>query len=398
MRKPVTQFLLYFFLAVSISVTAQEQFVEPPAKLITSFKFRQLSGGVIMLNALFANFPDTLNFILDTGSGGISLDSNTVEYFNIKPTPSDLTILGIAGSRKVSFVYNQKLKLPGLTVDSLNFHVNNYDILTAVYGERVDGIIGYSVLNRYIFWINYDSLKINIYSPGRLKYPRGGWLYEPILRTLPVQNARIRDEVTTNSRFLFDIGAGLCMMLNKDFIEDSNFLSKKRILYPKEAEGVGGKIDMHMTVIKEMRMGPYRFRNIPVFVFNDTFNLTSYPYLSGIIGNDILRRFNTILNYSKREFYFMPNSHYQDNFDYAYSGVELYMIDGKIILGDVANGSPAESAGLKEGDEVIGINNILGKNLQLFKSALQQQGEKIRMIVNRDGDLMEFTFKIKSIL
>jgi hypothetical protein len=134
MRKPVTQFLLYFFLAVSISVTAQEQFVEPPAKLITSFKFRQLSGGVIMLNALFANFPDTLNFILDTGSGGISLDSNTVEYFNIKPTPSDLTILGIAGSRKVSFVYNQKLKLPGLTVDSLNFHVNNYDILTAVYG------------------------------------------------------------------------------------------------------------------------------------------------------------------------------------------------------------------------------------------------------------------------
>jgi predicted metalloprotease with PDZ domain len=74
------------------------------------------------------------------------------------------------------------------------------------------------------------------------------------------------------------------------------------------------------------------------------------------------------------------------------------MIDGKIILGDVANGSPAESAGLKEGDEVIGINNILGKNLQLFKSALQQQGEKVRMIVNRDGDLMEFTFKIKSIL
>jgi hypothetical protein len=288
--------------------------------------------------------------------------------------------------------------LPGLTVDSLNFHVNNYDILTAVYGEKIDGIIGYSVLSRYIFWINYDSLRINIYSNGRLKYPRGGWLYEPVLRTLPVQSARIRDEVTTNSRFLFDIGAGLCLMLNKDFIEDSNFLNKKRILYPKEAEGVGGKIDMHMTVIKEVRIGPYRFRNVPVFVFDDTFNITSYPYLSGIIGNDILRRFNMILNYAKKEFYFLPNSHYQDRFDYAYSGVELYMIDGKIILGDVAAGSPAESVGLKEGDEVISINNILGQNLQLFKSALQAQGEKIRMIVNREGELMEFHFKIKSIL
>ncbi len=397
MQKTVTQFLFSFLLAVSISATAQEQFVEPPAKLLTSFRFRQLSGGVVLLKAMFANYADTLNFILDTGSGGISLDSTTVDYFKITPTPSDLTILGIAGTRKVSFVYNQKLRLPGLTVDSLNFHVNNYDILTAVYGEKIDGIIGYSVLSRYIFWINYDSLKINIYSNGPLKYPRGGWLYEPILRTLPVQNARIRDEVTANSRFLFDIGAGLCLMLNKDFIEDSNFLNKKRILYPKEAEGVGGKIDMHMTVIKEVRIGPYRFRNVPVFVFEDTYNITSYPYLSGIIGNDILRRFNMILNYAKKEFYFLPNSHYQDGFDYAYSGVELYMIDGKIILGDVATGSPAELAGLKEGDEVIGINNAIGQNLQLFKSALQAQGEKIRMIVNRDGELMEFHFKIKSI-
>jgi len=397
-RKPGTQFLFCFLLAVSISATAQEQFVEPPAKLLTSFRFRQLSGGVILLKAQFANYPDTLNFILDTGSGGISLDSTTVDYFKITPTPSDMTILGIAGIRKVSFIYNQKLRLPGLTVDSLNFHINNYDILTSVYGEKIDGIIGYSLLNRYIFWINYDSLKVSIYKNGRLKYPRGGWLYEPVLRTLPVQAARIRDAVTTNSRFLFDIGAGLCMMLNKDFIEDSNFLDKKRVLYAKEAEGVGGKIDMHMTVIKEMRMGPYRFRNIPVFVFDDTFNLTSYPYLSGIIGNDILRRFNMILNYSKKEFYFLPNSHYLDGFDYAYSGIELYMVDGRVILGDVAKGSPAEAAGLQEGDIVIGINNVVGQNIQLFKTALQATGEKIKMIISRDGDLHEYTFRIKSIM
>ena len=398
MRKPVTQILFCFLIAVSISATAQEQFVDGPAKLLTSFRFKQLSGGVIMLNAGFANFPDTLNFILDTGSGGISLDSTTVDYFHITPTPSEMTILGIAGTRKVSFVYNQKLRLPGLTVDSLNFHINNYDILTQVYGEKIDGIIGYSLLSRYIFNINYDSSKISIFTNGRMRYPRGGWLYEPILRTLPVQTARIRDAITTNSRFLFDIGAGLCIMLNKDFLEDSNFLDKKRKLYAKEAEGVGGKVDMHLTVIKEMRMGPYRFKNIPVFVFDDTYNLTSYPYLSGIIGNDILRRFNLILNYSKREFYFMPNTHYQDGFDYAYSGIELYYIDGDIVLGDVATASPAEVAGLREGDILIGINNMLNANIQLYKTALQNAGEKVRVIVNRDGKLMEFNFRIKSIL
>jgi len=398
MRKPVTQILFCFLLAVSISATAQEQFVDGPARLLTSIRFKQLSGGVIMFNARFGNFPDTLNFILDTGSGGISLDSTTVDYFRITPTPSNLTILGIAGIRKVSFIYNQKLHLPGLTVDSLNFHINNYDILTQVYGEKIDGIVGFSLLSRYIFNINYDSSKISIFTNGRMKYPRGGWLYEPILRTLPVQTARIKDAVTTNSRFLFDIGAGLCLMLNKEFLEDSNFLDKKRVLYAKEAEGVGGKVDMHMTVIKEMRMGPYRFKNIPVFVFDDTYNITSYPYLSGIIGNDILRRFNLILNYAKREFYFMPNTHYQDPFDYAYSGIELYYVDGDILLGDVAIASPAEKAGLREGDVLIGINNMLNANIQQYKTALQSAGQKIRIIISRDDKLMEFNFKIKSIL
>lgn len=396
--KGIIIFITVGFLLISSTTKAQEEFVEPPAKLLTTIPFKQLTGGVIMLQARFGNYPDTLNFILDTGSGGISLDSATVEYFGIKPTPSDLSILGIAGIRKVSFINNETLHLPGLNVDSLNFHVNNYDILTIVYGEKIDGIIGYSVLSRYIFNINYDSLKISVYTNGRMKYPRGGWLYEPILRTLPVQTARVKDAVTANSRFLFDIGAGLCLMLNKEFVEDSSFLHKKRVLYAKEAEGVGGKIDMQLTVIKEVRIGPYRFRKVPAFVFDDHFNITSYPYLAGIMGNDILRRFNVILNYEKKEFYLTPNSHFTDGFDYAYSGVELYYIDGLIILGDVAKDSPAEKAGLKEGDIVIGINNSINQNLAAFKQALQVPGEKIKMIIRRDDQLMEFTFKVGSIL
>lgn len=388
---------LFFFLVLN-RLSAQEQFVEPPARHLTTVGFRQLSGGVILMNARFADYQDTLNFILDTGSGGISLDSSTVHYFGLTPVPSDLTILGIAGIRKVSFIYNQKLRLPGLTVDSLNFHINDYSILSSVYGEKIDGIIGYSVLSRYIFQINYDSLQIHIYTNGRVKYPRGGWLYEPILKTLPVQTAKIRDVKTVNTRLLFDIGAGLCLMLNRDFVEDSSFLSKKRILFAKEAEGIGGKVDMNLTVIKEIRLGPYKFKNIPMFIFDDTYNITSYPYLGGILGNDILRRFNIILNYSKREFYFMPNSHYNDPFDYAYSGIELYMVNDKIILGDVAEGSPAAQAGLKEGDVVIGINNVIGQSLQQYKQALQIVGEKVKIIVSRNGELLEFTFRTISIL
>ena len=128
----------------------------------------------------------------------------------------------------------------------------------------------------------------------------------------------------------------------------AHFIDKRRKRFSKEGEGLGGKIDMELTVIKELKLGPYRFRNVPVYIFDDVYNVTNYPYLGGLVGNDILRRFNIILNYAKSDIYLVPNSHFTDQFDYSYCGIELYYVNGKIIVGDVAKGSPAEIAGLME--------------------------------------------------
>lgn len=383
-------------LAVSFA-RAQEEFIEPVSRLITRVPFVQLTGGVVILNAKLDDFPDTLNFILDSGSSGISLDSSTVSYFNLKPEESDRTIRGIAGIKKVGFLYNRKLRFPNLTVDSLNFHVNDYSVLTSVYGEQVDGIIGYSFLNRYIVKLNYDSLYMDICSRGSIKYPRGGYLFKPIISTLPVQLGRVKDERTQNVRFLHDIGAGVCLMLSQDFVDDSSLLQKKRKLWPKDGEGIGGKVRMNLTVVKELKIGPYRFRNVPTYVFEDTYNVTSYPYLAGLIGNDILRRFNVIYNYAKRDIHVVPNSHYRDPFDYSYSGIELYFVDGKIEIGSVAPGSPAEQVGIKEGDVVIAVNNDFTQNFNKYKAAILATAAKVKLVLQRNGELKLVELKVKNI-
>jgi hypothetical protein len=376
---------------------SQEEFIEPSRRL-ARVGFNQLTGGVILLKAQFASFPDSLNFILDTGSGGISLDSTTSVILGLKPEPSTRTIRGIAGIRQVSFLNNQKLHFPGLEIDSLNFHVNNYEILTAVYGLRIDGIIGYSVFSRYIVKVNYDSSFVEFWTKGSLKYPRGGYLIKPFINTLPVHYMRVRDERESTPRFLFDLGAGLNLMLTTDFVKDSAILNKKRKLYTKEAEGLGGKIDMKMTVIREVKLGPFKFKNVPIYIFDDEFNITSYPYLGGILGSDLLRRFNLILNYEKRDFYLIPNTHFTDAFDYVYTGIELYYLDGAIIVGDVAEGSHAEESGLLEGDVVVAVNKDFSQNLQHYKASLQKSVGKAKIIVMRNGALKEIEFKVKSIL
>jgi hypothetical protein len=267
-----------------------------------------------------------------------------------------------------------------------------------VYGERIDGIIGYSVFKRYIVKLDYDSLKVSFWTKGTIRYPRGGYLLKPTINMLVAQNLRVRDVEAVASRFLYDMGAGVCMLLTRDFIADSNFIDKRRKYFKKEGEGLGGKIDMDLTVIKEVKLGPYKFRNVPIYIFDDENNVTNYPYMGGLVGNDILRRFNVILNYSKNDIYITPNSHFLEPFDYSYSGIELYLINGQIIVGDVAKGSPAEAVGLKEGDQVLAVNKNFSQNLNQYKIALQSPNEKVQLIIRHEGDIKQVKFKLRTIL
>ena len=377
----------------------QELFVEPPSTFIASFSFRMLNGGVILVSAGVNDYGDTLNFILDTGSGGISLDSSTVEDLGIPITPSEKTIKGIGGVRKVSFLNNATLKLPGLAVENLNFHVNDYEILTSVYGIKIDGIIGYSFFSRYIVNINYDFLQINVFSKGEYKYPSGGFMLYPMFTALPMQSLEFTDNRKFTQRFYLDTGAGLNFLLSESYLNDSAVLKKRRkppVL--TQAEGVGGKMSMRLTTIKQLKVGPYRFRWVPTFLFNDEYNVTNYPFVGGLLGNDILRRFNITFNYAKQQVHILPNLHFKDEFDYAYSGLSIYFIDEKIVVDDVVPDSPAEKAGFKKEDIIVAINNNTSNNILAYKTIMQTLGQKHKFLVIRDGTPLMLSMKPRSIL
>lgn len=383
--------------ASKMPVYGQEMFGQPQAKLLSRFTFQQLTGGVIILKAQFNNYPDSLQFVLDTGSGGISLDSATAEELKLPLVKSDKTIRGIAGVRNVMFANNHTLRFAGLTVDSLNFHINDYELLSNVYGVKVDGIIGYAFLRRYLVRIDYDNMVISVYNPGAFKYPRGGHTLRPAIAGLPMLYCNLSEQRRYLARFYFDTGAGLCLLFSQDFVDDSTVFNGRKRRYPTMAEGLGGKKLMELTTLKDFKLGPYKFRHVPTYIFDDEFNVTSYPFLGGLIGNDLLRRFNVTLNYPQSEIHLQPNNHFRDPFDYSYTGMGLFMEDGHVTVSDVMKNSPAEKAGLKEGDYIIGVGNDLSGNLQTFKQILQDSGRKVKLLYQRDGELNQTMLFIKSI-
>lgn len=366
--------------------------------LITRFPFTTLSGGIIIMQVRLGNFPDTLNFILDTGSGGVSLDSSTVSYFRLPVTPSERRVRGIGSLRKISYVTDQTMHLPNLDVEHLDFHINDYDLLTSVYGVKIDGIVGYSFLSRYIVKIDYDKNILEVWRPGTIKYPKGGILIKPVINGIPVFDASVADGNTSLSRFYFDTGAGLCILMSEDFERDSSILQKGKKIITTQAEGLGGKTSMKVTTVKEINIGKYKFKKVPAHIFKDEYNVTAYPSLGGLIGNDLLRRFNLVINYGEKEIHMKPNTHFRESFDYSYTGLGVYLVNGQITIEDVLKDSPGEKAGLMPGDIIVAIDNNVGGSIQSYKNILQDVGAKLRLLVSRNGEILVKRLKVSSIL
>jgi hypothetical protein len=250
----------------------------------------------------------------------------------------------------------------------------------------------------YIVKVDFETLVIEIYEPGSIKYPPNGYLLHPLFTALPILPLRIKDEKTTIANFYLDSGAGLCFLLSKEFVTDSAFLMKKRKFVSIQAEGLGGKKRMELTVIQEVKLGPYHFRKVPTNILDDEYNATSYPYIGGLLGNDILRRFNIVYNYPKKEIHLLPNKHYKDEFDYSYTGLSIYYINDKIVVDDVIKGSPADRAGIKVNDVILAVNNNFSNNITQYKNILQSAGEKVKVVLTRDNAPLIITFRIGTIL
>jgi hypothetical protein len=374
--------------------TAQAQ----KAQLLETLKFKEFFGGVIVLTAQLNNGTDSLNFILDTGSSGVSLDSTTASILQIKQQPTDTILKGIGGANKINYAFNQSLTLGKLKIDSLNFFINDYSLLTSAYGERIDGIIGHSVLSKFIFEINFDKEIINIYKPGYFKYNTRGKLINNNFYKIPFYSIEVKDKIKTRNYFYLDSGAGLNMLFSEEYVTDNKLLYSWRKPIVTQVQGLGGKRQLKLTIVRRVKFAGYTFTNVPVNILNDVDSILPYPGICGVLGNDIMRRFNTVINYPAKQMHFTPNTHFEDAFNYAYTGMYLYQHGADIFIDDVLANSPAEKAGILSGDKVISVDNNFSGNINQYEKILQQVRTPVRLLIMRNDKAKIIEIVPKSIL
>lgn len=186
-------------------------------------------------------------------------------------------------------------------------------------------------------------------------------------------------------RLLVDSGAVGGLLLRPDYVKAQGLWDH----YPKAVEtGVSGLLRggrARMARAEELRIGRFLFQK-PVVMLqdpSDSLEDGSMP-VDGLIGMDILRRFNFLNHASRQELYLKPSQAMHDVYRHDRAGVFIDRTDAGLGVTWLREGSPAARAGLAVGDRITGWRGKDGY-YGLLWALTGPVGSKVEIQVERDG-------------
>lgn len=353
-----------------------------------------------------------LRFIIDTGAEHTILIKKEISDLLKVTYEREMTIMGTDMKTEIKAYIARKinLELSNLTLNKDILVLDeDYFKFDEFAGLEVHGIIGAEVFKGQILKIDYIKQILTIYNPSVFKdADHKNYDESPIqiLRGKPyiVTDAQILSDTKIPLKLLLDTGGSLALLLHTHSTQ--GLIMPEKVIKGSIGNGLGGQIDGYMGRLKAISLGQSTLNNVISHFqeLNPELDTINIPKRNGLIGNEILSRFNFIIDFNKERLYLQPNKHFKEKFDYDKSG--LIIVAGgaslnKFSVFDVLPDSPAIEAGLKRGDEIVSINRIpthfytLGVVNRKFQG---RAGKGVRLVIKRDNKRFVKTIKLRNII
>jgi hypothetical protein len=354
------------------------------------------------------NNSKPLWFILDSGSGGLLINSKLVKTLNLRL--EEKLDVGGAGEKSVEaqIARGINFEFTGGNIAQQTAVVVPLNELEEDTGHEVAGIIGFPLLSRYVVEIDFDSQKINVYDPQRFQYQGQGEIIPlSIEYNMPHVRARIdlpgHDELEGN--FLIDTGAvSVASMLTRPFTESNKLLKAdyKTLRVPGN-RGMGGEVKMSLGRAQKLEFGRFAFSSPVIGFFQSQHGFGASEAVDGLIGDEILRRFKVIFDYSHQRMILEPNAHYDEPFESNMGGFHLRGVGDPhktLKVHDVMINSAASEAGLRDEDEIVSVDN---QSAQIFTvpqlyQMFKQEGREYTLGIKRGNELLKLKLKLRRLV
>jgi hypothetical protein len=351
-----------------------------------------------------------LKFILDTGVRTSILTQKTFSDILNLQYSRKYSISGPGGDKLVdAYVTNNvSIDLPGVSGKGHAMLVlaEDYLELRNYLGTDVHGILGYELFSRFIVEIDYQKKLLTLMTPERFR-KRGKFQMIPMVieDTKPyiIVPLVLQDGTSLEAKLLVDSGASHGLMLETS--------SDSRIKVPEIAvssllgRGLGGEIFGKVGRIQALKMGTNTLQNV-VANFPDPNSYidslkTGNIFRNGAVGGEILSRFTVVFNFPKERIYLKKNASFKHDFYYNLSGITIKAKGSALNIFEVTEvreKSASQLGGIQAGDEILSVNGISAKNLDLnsvngfFNS---KPGRKIKLEIFRNGEKLRKEFLLQ---
>jgi membrane-associated protease RseP (regulator of RpoE activity) len=170
--------------------------------------------------------------------------------------------------------------------------------------------------------------------------------------------------------------------------------------------GFGGEIEGVVGRIRQVNMGSHRLV-LPVCNFQELHQMSDSNFINGrngLIGSEILSRFNMIIDFGREKMYLQPNRFFKQAFTYDRSGIAIITSGANLkqfLVQDVLENSPASEMGIQVGDEIVNMNRLPSRffTLSSMNDKLQGKiGKTVRLTIRRKGETIKVKFKLRELI
>jgi len=385
--------------ALLVSVVSAQAALTAPVEV----PFR-LGENAIIVDATVNGRKVSLMF--DSGfSGTVILDS----AINIGPATGKQGLQDFVGRFEADTVKLKSFKVGGMTIlatelsDAVMMPGSDYSLS---YGTHCDGIMGFEVIRRFVTEINFEKNKF-IFHPSSVdvsaRKPDGKKTFLSKLLPIGADSVEMSVDLSTGKKLIMalDTGNAFFATTHKDSLERIGLWTVGKAPKFMGSSGVAsGTVDSW-----DIQMPPLSIFGIPV---KETYwSIIDLPSSSaegdGTIGFDFLRHFNTTIDYARRRVWFDNFTEDRENELEGETGISAgYNPKTKRTeIFSVAPESPAEVAGIKDGDEILSIDShdLYRSGYRATRNLLKGKiGSKVKLATSRGGELRRFELERKALI
>lgn len=259
-------------------------------------------------------------FLFDTGgSRSNSISPEAAQELELRMQPGEAATGAGSGTQPTWDTEVKNYSVGSLTAYNQKMVVLDLSVIKKAFAfPRLDGIIGFDVLRKAITCIDFDNYILTFKDPGGDCFSNDEKAIIPL--RIDRESPMIRGSVNgVETEFFVDTGDRSAFSLFKSFSVTSGierrFAGKPEVI---SGYGIGGPIPAKLANIDELKLGSsVILKNVLSRLPLTTGGFFAKSKLGGSIGNEILRRFNIILDYSKSEIRLIKNRHFSDPYQFV---------------------------------------------------------------------------------